>query len=177
MSKRMWLTVGGVGALAVAASIVALVFTRTGRSPNANSSPSPISTKSPTVDEIKAEVERDYLRYWAVTSEALESLDTSRLPEVLTGEALETTRASIEEQRSRDEPVRTQVEHNYQIFILTEFATVDDTFVDRSVRIDAKTRQPVGPAQNKTIRNSYTMRKEGKTWKVAEIIGYRSPSP
>lgn len=174
-SKFVWV-VAGVLAVFLAGSML-YVTLRNPPSDQPGNGPTGSPTNSPSTEEIKAQVESAYLRYWTVWTEAAEELDPSILDEVMTGPALEKARETIEAARERNDPIRIRVEHNYQILLVPEFATVDDTFVDRSVRLDPETRQPVGPESNETTRNSYTLRKVGDRWKVAEIIGYESSSP
>lgn len=173
-SKFAWVI--GVVAVLIAGSILyAFVSNRPSEQPRATPTKSP--TKSPSTEELKSQVESDYLAYWSVWTEANEKLDPSRLDEVLTGPALEQARETVEAARQRNDPVRIRVEHNYRIILVPEFATVDDKFVDRSIRLDPETKEPTGPESSQTTRNSYTLRKVGERWKVAEIIGYESPSP
>lgn len=168
--NRRALVIGGIiAALLVAGLVVGLVVLR-----GPDRIVGPTDGASPVPAEVRAEVETAYLRYWEVLAEATESLDASRLPEVMSGEALELARGLIEEQRAKNEPLRTQVEHNYRIVIIDEAtASVDDTFRDRTVRLDPDTREPTGPPADRMIRNSYTMKKENGVWKVAFIIQQR----
>lgn len=171
--NRRALVIGGIiAALLVAGLVVGIVVLR---GPNDTVGP---NDESPTPTDVHAEVEQAYLKFWNVWAEVNESLDPSRLSEVMTGEALELAQGLIEEQRAKNEPLRVQVEHNYRIVITDEAtASVDDTFLDRTTRLDPETREPTGAPANQTIRNSYTMKEESGIWKVAAIIQYRSPSP
>ncbi len=138
--------------------------------------PSPRPTSpSPATTDVREEVERAYLRYWQVWTEANLKLDPDLLDEVMTGEALQKARGVIE--RANNEPVSIRVSHSYRITILSDAASIEDTFVDRSVRVDPRTGKPIGPEQNETIRNGYTLKKVDETWKVSFIVGYESPSP
>lgn len=171
-TKRTFVVGGIIAAVLIAALVIGYALIRPGKE-----SPSPNKDSSQTA-EVRAEVERAYLRYWEVLADATESLDDSNLDSAMTGEALQLTRNLIQEQKAKNEPLRTQVEHNYRITIVNDAnASVDDTFTDRTVRLDPQTRQPTGPPANQVIRNSYTMKKESGIWKVAAIIQYRSPSP
>lgn len=124
----------------------------------------------------RADVEQAYLRFWDAWIEANENLDTKKLAEVLTGRALTEAEALIAEARAANDPVRVRVTHAYEVRLINpETASVEDTFVDRSVRLNPSSGLETGPPQDKTIRNSYTLTKVEGKWKVAEIIGYRSP--
>lgn len=166
--KRTLLVGGGVAAgLALIFFIGWFVVARDG---NDGLQTTPTPSRS---GDVKVDVEQAYLRFWDVLAKANENLDTSGLPEVLSGPALDQAKALVEEARQKNEPIRTVVEHDYRISITPEFASVDDSFVDRSVRLDPQTKEPVGPPANKMVHNSYTLKKVDGKWKVTEIIGYR----
>lgn len=172
-SRSRYLLVGGIMAAVILGGLaVGFVLLRSESSSTPSESPTPVAT------EERLQVERAYLRFWDAWAKANESLDPTVLDKVMTGEALEQARVLVEEGRAKNAPIRIRVEHNYHIAITHEsLATVEDSFLDRSVDLDPETRQPVGPEVNETIRNSYTLKKVNGIWKVAEIIAYRSPSP
>lgn len=172
VGRRVWV-IGGALALVGGALLTAgFLYANRSEDPKTSSSPKP----SPV--SMEAEVEQAYLRYWEVYADALLNLDEGRLEEVLTGEALETTRQLVEEQTSKNQPVRVRVEHDYRVIVAgDDFATVDDNFLSHSVRLDPRTGEPIEQDPNLKVRNSFTLRKVGGTWKVAEIIGIEdSPS-
>lgn len=139
-----------------------------------DNSPSPNSTSTPTSTDTKAQVEQAYLRYWDVYTEANLKLDVSRLEEVLSGDALKIVRDQIEEQKSKNQPVRIRVEHDYQVILVDAVtATVEDSYVNHSQRLDPKTGQPVDPDPNQRVRRTYTLKKVSGTWKVAFIVGLK----
>ena len=141
-------------------------------------SPSPNSSLTPGAGDTRTQIEQAYLRYWDVYADALLRLDTSRLGGVLTGEALDNVRRQVEEQRSKNEPVRVRVEHQHQILIVDQTtASVEDNYLNHTVRIDPQTKQPTEPDPNDRVRRTYTMKKVDGVWKVANIIGFRSGSP
>lgn len=136
--------------------------------PNASTSPSPTPT-----DE-RAQIEQGYLHGWDVWADALKRLDDSRLPEVLTGDALTKITAQVKRQRDKNQPVQIRVEHNYRITVASETtASVDDNFVNHNVRLDPKTMEPIEKDPNKRVRNTFTMRLVGGTWKISDIIEFR----
>lgn len=168
------LLVGGSIALIIAVGL-AIGFKLLG---DDDSSGQPNGGSSAAQKDVHAQVERAYLGFWKAWGTANETLDPSVLEEAMTGEALDEARSLIEEARTKNEPVRIRVQHDYRIAIVNDAtATVDDTFVDRSVRLDPKTKEPTGTEANKSLRNSYTLKKVDGKWKVAEIIAYRSSSP
>lgn len=137
---------------------------------------SPTSSPSPTAigaEAIRAEVEEAYLRYWDVYASALLELDPSGLDQVLTGDALRIVTQQVEEQRAKNQPVRIRVEHHLRITILdATTASVEDRYVNHSVRLDPDTMEPIEPDPNQRVRRSYTLEKVGEVWKVSFIIGY-----
>jgi hypothetical protein len=127
--------------------------------------PSPISTN------VQVQVEQAYLHAWDVWAEALQELDASRLEEVLTGEALKVVQARLEDQRQKNQPVRLLAEHNYRIAMIDEVtASVDDRYINHSVRLDPVTLEPIEKDPNQRIHTSFTMKMVDSTWKIAEII-------
>lgn len=169
---RMFVIAGSIAAVIAAALVAGLIFLD-GSPKNPSGSKSPSATPL----EVSAEVERAYLEYWDVRGKAFLELDASLLDRVLTGSALEVAQQLLEDQRQKNQPIRIRVEHNYRIVIADETtASVDDRLISHSVRLDAKTMEPIEPDPNESIHNSYTLRKVGGKWKVAEIIGIE-PSP
>lgn len=170
MSRRV--LIAGVSVLAVLAVLFIagyffLLSDRNGDGPN-NASPS----TSPT--DPRSEIEQAYLRFWDVWADANLRLDASRLEEAATGTALEALRATVEEQRAKNEPVRVRVEHNYTIAILgTDSASVDDKYINHSVRLDPQTDEPTEPDPNQPVRKTWSLKKVDGKWKIAEIIEYR----
>lgn len=139
-----------------------------------DNSPSPNPTASPTSTDPKVQVEQAYLRHWDVYAEALLKLETSRLPEVLAGNALTTVTQQVEEQRTNRQPVRIRVEHDYQIVITNDTtASIEDNYINHSVRLDPNTMEPIEKDPNQKVRKSYTLKKVNGSWKVTEIIAYR----
>lgn len=163
---------GGLFALVVAGLLVGFLAFRgddgvPSSSPSATQSPRP----SPTPTNVQAQVGQAYLHAWDVWAEALRMLDPSRLKEVLSGRALSVVQQRLEEQRQKNQPVLLRAEHDYRIVIIDETtASVDDRYVNHSVRLDPVTLEPIEEDPNQRIRTSFTMRMVDGTWKIAEII-------
>lgn len=163
---------GALLGLLIAGLVVGFLLTARDKSPSPNSSP------TPATGDTRTQIEQAYLRYWDVYADALISLDTSSLNEVLTGDALENVRRQVADQRSKNEPVRVRVEHDYRILIVDQAtASVEDTYINHTVRVDPQTKQPTEPDPNDRVRRTYTMKKVDGVWKVSNIIGFRSGSP
>jgi len=139
------------------------------------SSPSPSSTgSSVTPTDVRAQVEQAYLRAWDVWADSLLRLDSSRISDVLTGKALEIVIAQVNEQRDKNQPVRVRAEHNYRIVLINAItASVDDRYINHSVRLDPDTLQPVEEDPNERVHRSFTMKLVDGTWKISEIIEYK----
>jgi hypothetical protein len=131
------------------------------------------SSPSPTPTDVRAQVEQAYLHAWDVWADALLRLDTSRLPDVLTGNALDKITAQVDTQRDKNQPVRISVEHDYTITLSSDSkATVDDNYVNHNVRLDPKTMEPIEDDPNDRVRLTFAMTRVGGTWKISEIIGF-----
>lgn len=164
------LAVGGVliGLVIIGLVVGFVLLGDDSKTPNAdNSSPSPTRT------DLRAQVEQAYLHTWDVWADALKRLDASRLPEVLTGNALAKITAQVEQQRNNNQPVRISVEHNYRITLVSEAsASVDDNYINHNVRLDPNTMEPTENDPNQRVRLTFTMTLVGGKWKVSEIIGF-----
>jgi len=165
------LKVGGVLLALLVAGLIAGFLTLGGN----GSSPSPSSTgSSVTPTDVRAQVEQAYLRAWDVWADSLLRLDPSRLSDVLTGKALEIVTAQVNEQRDKNQPVRVRAEHNYRIVLINAItASVDDRYINHSVRLDPDTLQPVDEDPNERVHRSFTMKLVDGTWKISEIIEYK----
>lgn len=160
---------GGLLALVVIGLIAGfLLLGRDGNSPADNSTPSPTPT------DVRTQVEQAYLGHWDVYADALLKLDASRLPEVLAGNALTTVTQQVEEQKRNNQPVRIRVEHDYRIVLTNDTtASIEDNYINHSVRLDPNTMQPIEKDPNQKVRKSYTLKKVNGSWKVTEIIAFR----
>jgi hypothetical protein len=162
-----------VGAVLLAVLVAGLVAGFLVLRGNSDSPPSSSTTRTPTSTDVRAQVEQAYLHAWDVWAESLLQLDPSRLPEVLTGRALRVVQERLEEQRQKNQPVLLRAEHNYRIGIIDETtASVDDRYINHSVRLDPDTLDPIEEDPNQRLRTSFTMRLVDGTWKIAEIIEY-----
>lgn len=175
MASRRTFAVGGVLVGLLAAALV-VAFLRAGRTTNGrpNVSPSPSVSETPMPTDVRTQVEQAYLKFWEVWAAANLELDPARMEQVAAGEALTVLREQVEGQRSKNQPVRIRVEHDYEILLPSEeTASVEDRYVNHSVRLDPVTKQPIEPEPNQTVRKSYTLKKVAGQWKVFEIIELR----
>jgi hypothetical protein len=167
--------IAGASVLAVLAALFIagyfLLADRNGDSPK-DASPSP----SPT--DPRSEIEQAYLRFWDVYAKAALELDADPLNNVASGEALRLLKAQVEEQRGKNQPFRVRVEHNYQIVFPIpgqgdDTASVDDRYVNHTVRLDPQTKEPIEPDPNAPTHDTYTLKKVNGKWMVTEIIEHR----
>lgn len=179
MSERARvLKVGGslLGLVVVGLVVGFIALRGDGAPPPAPSSES-TEDPAPTPTDPRAQVEQAYLHAWDVWADALRELDPAPLSEVLTGEALDVVQGRLEEQRANNQPVRLRAEHNYRIVMIDEAtASVDDRYVNHSVRLDPETLEPIEDDPNQRLHTSFTMRLVDGTWKIAEIIEYDESS-
>lgn len=137
----------------------------------ATPSPSPTLEASPTAPSPRAEVREAYLRQWDVYSQAVMSLRTNELEEVLTGKALSVVRDEIEDLRRDGLAVRVEVEHNIRRVRIADAVTavVVDRYLNHSVTIDADTGEPKERDPNQIVIEAYTLKKVEGVWKVSAI--------
>lgn len=177
MSERARvLKVGGtLLALVAGGLVVGFLVLRGDGGPPASSSETGDPTPTPT--DVRAQVEQAYLHAWDVWAEGLRELDPSRLSEVLTGRALEVVEERLEEQREKNQPVLLRAEHNYRIVIIDDVtASVDDQYVNHSVRLDPDTLEPIEEDPNQPLHTSFTLKLVDGTWKITEVIEYDDSS-
>jgi hypothetical protein len=170
------LAVGGV-LLAVVGGGLLVGFVALGDDDGASGStpttPPPTSPSDAKMDE-RADVEQAYLDHWDVYSESVLNLDGSHLSEVFAGAALREVQAQLEELIEENQPARVRVEHNYRITIIdADTASVDDRYINHSVRLDPETMEPVEPDPNQRVHKSYTLKKVDGLWKVTDVILYQ----
>ena len=177
MTERARVLKVGGGLLGLLVVVLVLGFVLLNR--DGQTTPRTSISPSPTPTDVHAQVEAAYLAFWDSWKVANDKLDPSPLDQTMTGSALTAARRLIDQQRQKNQPVRIDVTHHYTITLTSALtASVDDQFIDHSVRLDPNTRQPVEQDPNHKVHNTYTLRKVDGQWKVAEIIGFRpSPSP
>jgi hypothetical protein len=131
-------------------------------------------TVLPTVDRLtplQREIVEGYLRYWSVLAQAQYDLDTSPLKEVLAGAELARAEEDIRRLRTEGHAGDVHVDLNYRLRkAAPDEATVYDEYVNRSILLDAVTKQPIStkvPPPD-LVKMSFEMRKIDGTWKVVD---------
>jgi hypothetical protein len=133
--------------------------------------PSPPATEdSPSPATPEQAVEEAYLRQWDVYAQAVETLDTTGLDEVLTGDALRAVRREIRDLRREGLRVRVRVKHDLRIRIADAgTAVVIDRYENHSVEFDQETGKPTERDPKELILEAYTLKKLDGAWKVSAI--------
>jgi hypothetical protein len=117
------------------------------------------------------EITDAYLRYWNVRARAYYDLDPSRLKEVVAGAELARDEEDIQKLRAQGLAADTDVDLNFRILEATpDEATVYDEYVNRSLHLDAVTKQPIPTKEApKVLRISFQMKKIDGVWKVVDV--------
>lgn len=167
--------VAGGSILAVLAALLAVGYFAIA---DRESGPSENASPSPRPTDPRVEIEQAYLNFYDVYAKAAVDLQPDLFDGVATGEALAALKAQIEAQRDKNQPVRIRVEHNYEIVYPVpeagaDTASIDDRYVNHSVRLDPATKEPIEPDPNTPTHDTYTLKKVDGKWKIAEIIEHR----
>jgi hypothetical protein len=130
--------------------------------------PTPLPTVEPT---LAAEVGQAYENFWNVTSGALLELDTAQLPQVMDGDYLATVTNRIQELKTENRAIKTEVVLNYSVLTATsEEAIVVDDFEDNSIYVTAGTEDPLSEPLADRQRTLYTLRNIAGVWKVVDSV-------
>jgi len=173
-SRGRTLAIGGALLAVLAAGLIAgFLILGNDDGPSGTTATTPPASPDETPTDVRAQVEQAYLEAWDVWADALLRLDPSRLSEAFTGRALDLVTAQVDEQSSKNEPVRIRAEHNYNITVIdSETASVDDRYINHNVRLDPDTLEPTEEDPNRPEHRSFTLRLVDGTWKIARIIEY-----
>jgi len=103
--------------------------------------PTATVTVRPTISpELETEIGDAYQTYWQVRAQALYDLDTTHLDEVMAGDHLSAIQDRINELRAEGRAIQTEVDHDYAVVdVSVNTARVADSYVDRSIYVDAET--------------------------------------
>lgn len=117
---------------------------------------------------LERDVARAYLRYWDVYSEAMLSLDVSKLPEVTAAARLQEAQEEVADLKAGGVAARIQVAHRLRVLSATaQEASIWDEYVDSSFAIDPSTKQPIGaPGASERVISTYVLRPINGAWKV-----------
>jgi hypothetical protein len=130
------------------------------------------TTPAPTVDTaLAAEILPAYRHYWQVADDALATLDTSKLNEVMDGAELVGTEAYVNKLRSKNQAIVGPEDHSITVVSATaEDAVIHDHVIDHGVVLDLSTGEPLPPDQQSKadteIDGIYYLHKVDGVWKV-----------
>lgn len=134
--------------------------------------PAPTAQATPTLSP-RQQVTQAYHRYWQTYSQALYTLDTSRMDTVATDSELKRVQAEVAGFRREGRAVHVRVTHDAVIVSLKgDAATVYDEQHDRSFLIDPVTKGPhVGPNSPAHLeKDIYYFKKVHGVWKVVKSL-------
>ncbi|MCX6024217.1 MAG: hypothetical protein NTZ05_21300 [Chloroflexi bacterium] len=145
-----------------------------------------IDTKAPTAQTVPAvftpvassgsqtaaqTVEQSYLAYWSTYSDALYTLDTSHLSEVMAGTELKNAQDQVDELKRQDRAAKIDIDHNYSVVTLSsDKVGIQDHYLNKSYIIDAKTKQPLqSPKDGEIAEIVCWLEKIDGVWKVTSV--------
>ncbi len=133
---------------------------------------SPTPAAFPTVEPALAdEVGQAYVLFWRVRSQALLELDTSQLSGVMDGDYLTNINGLVNELRSENRAIKTQVRLNYTVIQATlDSAIVVDNFEDNSVYVKVGTEEPLSEPTADQLKVMYRLRMFPDGWKVVDSV-------
>jgi hypothetical protein len=132
----------------------------------------PVATVAVTPSSIEGAVLLAYENYWMVYSEALYNLDSTRLPEVMTGPRLDRALSEIQNLKRDGRAVRIAVENTpIVVSVNGDTAVVLDKYKNQSFFVNPTTKQPITqPGTSETIQDSVTLTRVGTSWKVLDAV-------
>lgn len=135
---------------------------------SAPAAPSAAPSLPVATDPLTLEIEQAYLHYWDIRTQAYLNLDTSHLSEVTAGAELDRMTQQITGLKAQSHAVKVDVDHHYLIASrATDSAVVYDEYVNRSVFLDAATKQVIPTSSPPaTEKVSFDLQKVDGTWKV-----------
>lgn len=139
-----------------------------------SATPTATVAPGPTVTP-RQQLEQAYYRYWRDYSQALFTLDTSRMSDVAAGDELKRVQAEVADLRQRNHAVHVRVSHSALIVsIKGDTATVYDDQRDSSFLINPVTKEPhKGSVQPYPEKDIYYLRKMNGNWKVVKSLRQR----
>jgi len=128
---------------------------------------------TPTTDlNSKQAVAQAYLRYWNIYNDALYTLNTSRLGEVMSGAERSRVQKQIDDLRSQNHAVKSDVQHHYVVVNVSPAkAGVQDQFLDKSYLVDLTTKRTLqSPGDGKTETIACQLEIIDGAWKVVSVV-------
>jgi hypothetical protein len=138
-----------------------------------SAAPTSVPTVAPTPTlSPRQQVVQAYDRYWQNYSQALYTLNTSRMTRVATGNELHRVEAEVAGFKKRGYAVRVRVTHHALIVSITgDKAAVYDQVLNDSYAVDPVTKKPgQGSSQADREKNIYSLQKIHGVWKVTKVL-------
>lgn len=116
------------------------------------------------------DIERAYLEYWQVYSDALLTWDTSSIARVATDKEQSRIQDEVNGFKQSNTAVRVKVGHTFGIFdVKDDEAKVIDREYNQSFPVDPVTKAPsTADVDGKYVQDIFLLKKVDGTWKVAE---------
>ena len=142
--------------------------------PSAATSPQASAFRVAT-SPLEKEIEQAYLHYWDVRSQALLTLDTSHLADVMGGAELTRDQEQVEQLKAQNQAVHIEVVHRLAFVNVGEDkAQLYDEYTNTSYLVDPVSKAALGsPGPGGIAKVSYQLEKTDGTWKVMD--GARMP--
>lgn len=177
------LTIGGCTSEAAAPPIRAdAVTTSSTSTPTTETPPTtePARSFEPLIADpnlpLADQVEAAYLFHWEVLLHAYRTGDTSQLPLVYAGEALEARIGEIEQNRSDGVLVGGYVEHNYEVTVLAEdSAVVIDGYRSYLVPLDSDSGDELGTPSGRQLLQEFQLESIDGRWLVVLTLRHEVP--
>lgn len=130
----------------------------------------PTEAITSTTLSVEQEVEQAYLKSWDVYAEALRRLDATGIENYFAEPYINTLRSEIADLISAGTPVRVEVEHDYEIQVVSDTeAVVVDTYRNHSVLL-GKDGVPIEADPNSVVSERYTLRLVEGRWLVVGLV-------
>ncbi len=126
----------------------------------------------PTLDSLLvAEVTRAYEQYWQIRSQAFLDLDKTHLAEIMSGDHMDMLGERIDELRTENRAIKTDVDHQFQVVQVTgDTAQIIDDYISNSIYVDPVTKLPLSEPAADELRVLYRLNKADGKWKVVDSV-------
>src|SRR5947209_9787336 len=148
--------------------------TSPGQTTGSASEPPSVETPSalPSVDpSLVPDISRAYEKYWHIRAQALLDLDKEHLTEAMGGDHLASTAQLIDELRTENRAIKTDVDHDYRVVEATGGAAqVFDDYLSNSFYVDPSTEDAITQPASDELKVFYKMVKLNGEWKVVDSV-------
>jgi hypothetical protein len=126
----------------------------------------------PTLDSVLvAEVGKAYEQYWQIRTHALLELDKTHLSEAMGGDHLNSVSQRIDELRTENRAIKTNVDHDFTVVQVSgNAAQIVDDYISDSIYVDPATQRPLSEPASDELRVLYRLSRSEGTWKVVDSV-------